>query len=257
MQRSYYDQHEPVNNKHLETGLNDTIIKERDRPVYYFTKTVRTDLNPDSSLPADDKYFKRENTSSPLIRTRPETLYSSIEKVRPDQPIIVASPLKRTLNYLAPPALPKVKQVVQEPIAPSKSAVAYLIPQLIDVVNMRGSVVATSFLIPSLMTRIDSYLIAEELNRAMGTSISLKYLVEAITTRQANHGYDYERLEFIGDSYLKLISTVAVYLEFPQYHEGLLTMRRTAILENKNLRRQAIKRKLYENHLSFIYTLTS
>lgn len=239
MEESYYDRHEPLTAHALERGLVDKIVKEHNHNAYHFVHSVRPDLSPDSPVPSDDK---RSTNGEPMIRSWPEKMYPTNGKALSEQPILEVVALKRTLNFLTPPQAQKSSD---SPAVSPSCKKTYLIPQFCDLVNMRGSVVSTSFLIPSLMTRIESYLHAQELNEYMGTEIDLSVLVAAITTKQANHGVDYERLEYLGDAYLKLITTVAVYIKYPHFHEGLLTMRRTAIIENKNLRKQALKRRLY------------
>ena len=242
MERSYYDQHIPIpiDISRSAVDFHDCIVKERFRNTYYYMRSVRHDLSPKSLCPIDDK---RLADASQTIGSFYENYNGELSNMIDDQPVLEVNVLKRKLNYLAPPS--KATDA-GESLTPDclQTRTVYLLPQYCDRVNMRASVVRTSFLLPSLMVRLDSYLFADELNTLLGTNIRLDYLVDAITTKQANHACDYERLEFLGDAYLKLISTLAVFVHFPYHHEGLLTMRRTAILNNENLRHQAIKLRL-------------
>lgn len=242
MQRCSSNQHAPITSAMLTSGMQDMIIKELNRDMYYFTKKVCFDLSPDSELPSDDRRsLNKGRFAGLMIRTIPELQQAYDPVASASQPIIAASILKRTLNFLDSSSA-KVKD---EPVLQAQAErTTYLVPEYCEQVNMKASVVAMALLFPSFSVRLDSYLFAVELNERMGTSINLNLLVDAITACQARHGRDYERLEYLGDAYLKLITSVAVYLQFPRYHEGLLTMERTAILENKNLRSLAIKQKL-------------
>lgn len=248
MERSHYDQTIPLTREMIREGLSDAIIREG-RYNYYYMEKLMPGLTPHSPLPRDDKRF-RQGGETQLIKTwyeSPKNSRLAFEgPIVAEQPIVRATSLNRTLNFLERPSNKKPGHDEPELSGSFKTRSVYLLSQYLGLVNMRASIVSMALLIPSLMTRIDSFLLAQELNNKMGTNVSLPMLVLAITMKQARHGCDYERLEYIGDAYLKLISTMAVYLEFPHYHEGLLTMRRTAILENKNLRRQAIKKKLTE-----------
>jgi endoribonuclease Dicer len=52
----------------------------------------------------------------------------------------------------------------------------------------------------------------------------------------ANAGYDLERLEVIGDSFLKLATSIRVYCDSPSlFHEGKMTHLRMTQVCNQNL----------------------
>ena len=75
-------------------------------------------------------------------------------------------------------------------------------------------------------------------------SPSLEELWECLTTRQAMLGFDLERLEMLGDSFLKIATTIFLYYKYPHSHEGILTTRRMQVIRNKNLCRIAKSHKL-------------
>ena len=60
-------------------------------------------------------------------------------------------------------------------------------------------------------------------------------VLESITTRQARFSYDLERLEMIGDSFLKQAVTIFLYFKYPSANEGVLTPKRKRVIENRNL----------------------
>ena len=61
---------------------------------------------------------------------------------------------------------------------------------------------------------------------------SVKIMFEALTPRLAGEIVDSERLELLGDSLLKLVSSVEVFRHFPTKHEGFLTSQRAKTINN-------------------------
>lgn len=70
-------------------------------------------------------------------------------------------------------------------------------------------------------------------------------LVEAYTLPLVCAGYDYQRLETLGDSCLKLATTVHVFIRYPHKHEGQLSPMRRNSISNIYLRGRALQRSLY------------
>ena len=66
-------------------------------------------------------------------------------------------------------------------------------------------------------------------------SPSIMEVLETLTTRQAKFPYDLERLEMLGDSFLKQAVTIYLYYKFPNAHEGILSSKRKQCISNKNL----------------------
>ncbi|KAA0198755.1 Dicer [Hyalella azteca] len=62
-------------------------------------------------------------------------------------------------------------------------------------------------------------------------------ILQALTMSNANDGVNLERLETIGDSYLKYAITTYLYCMFPQQHEGKLSYLRSKQVSNLNLYR--------------------
>lgn len=63
-------------------------------------------------------------------------------------------------------------------------------------------------------------------------------ILQALTTTGANAGFDLERLEVIGDSLLKLATSIRIYCDSPNhFHEGKMTHLRVKQVSNLNLYR--------------------
>ncbi|KAI0016621.1 hypothetical protein F4780DRAFT_669124 [Xylariomycetidae sp. FL0641] len=99
-------------------------------------------------------------------------------------------------------------------------------------------------LIPSIMHLVEVYLVAEELCYTVLKSLNfsnVSLLVTAICSRAANEATDYERLEFLGDSILKLLATASVSVKYPYEPEGYLSARKDRIVSNSRLCRASVE----------------
>lgn len=75
-------------------------------------------------------------------------------------------------------------------------------------------------------------------------SPELRELFEAICTAKANDVVNLERYETLGDSFLKLIVSLYVYLKYPEYDEGKATILKSKLVSNKNLYYHGIRKNL-------------
>jgi len=73
------------------------------------------------------------------------------------------------------------------------------------------------------------------------TAPDANLMLEALTPRLTRENVDSERLEFLGDSLLKLITTVEVFRLYPTKHEGFLTNKRSKVINNAFLTDMAVK----------------
>lgn len=70
-------------------------------------------------------------------------------------------------------------------------------------------------------------------------------ILQALTLAAANEGFDLERLEVMGDSILKLATTIRIYCQSPShFHEGKMTHLRVRQVSNFNLFRLARNKSL-------------
>ncbi|KAI0449605.1 RNase3 domain-containing protein [Xylaria acuta] len=102
-------------------------------------------------------------------------------------------------------------------------------------------------IIPSVIHMLEIYLTAEELCRTTleGVGFSdISLVVTAISSRAAGEATDYERLEFLGDSILKILATVSVMIQRPNYPEGYLSAMKDRIVSNSRLCRASVEKGL-------------
>ncbi|XP_050314250.1 endoribonuclease Dicer isoform X2 [Anthonomus grandis grandis] len=73
----------------------------------------------------------------------------------------------------------------------------------------------------------------ETSNISVGPELNLIY--KAMATIKANDIVNMERLETLGDSFLKYIASLYIYLRFPTFNEGSATTLKGRLVSNKNL----------------------
>ncbi|KAI8634193.1 RNase3 domain-containing protein [Xylariaceae sp. FL1651] len=102
-------------------------------------------------------------------------------------------------------------------------------------------------IIPSIVHMLEIYLTAEELCSTILAEVAfsnISLVVTAISSRVAGESTDYERLEFLGDSILKILTTVSVTVQYPHYPEGYLTAMKDRIVSNSRLCRASVVKGL-------------
>ena len=116
------------------------------------------------------------------------------------------------------------------------------------------------YLFSAIIHRLDSYLISLEAFDLFGLRVKPELALEAITKDSDNTeehraeqlhvqrgmGKNYERLEFIGDCFLKLATSITLYSTSPDDNEFEYHVRRMLMICNSNLLQTALRVKLYE-----------
>lgn len=69
----------------------------------------------------------------------------------------------------------------------------------------------------------------------------IEYIITATNTPAANEPTNYEQLEFIGDSLLKYLASVNLFVNQPQWPEGFLSRGRDRIISNARLCRAVVE----------------
>lgn len=116
------------------------------------------------------------------------------------------------------------------------------------------------YMFPAIITRLDSYLIALEAFDLLDLSVTPALALEAITKDSDNTeehraeqihvqrgmGKNYERLEFIGDCFLKMATSITLFSQSPEDNEYEYHVRRMLMICNSNLLETALEVKLQE-----------
>ncbi|RVW27130.1 Endoribonuclease Dicer-like 2 [Vitis vinifera] len=111
------------------------------------------------------------------------------------------------------------------------------------------SIIYSFSLIPSIMHRIESLLLAVNLknihlNYCKQNDIPTFKVLEAITTKHCQEGFHLESLETLGDSFLKYAASQQLFKTFQNHHEGLLSVKKERIISNASLCKLGCDRKL-------------
>ena len=116
------------------------------------------------------------------------------------------------------------------------------------------------YLFPAIVFRLEAYLIVMEACDMLGLQVKPHLALEALTKDSDNTeehkseqvhfqrgmGKNYERLEFIGDCFLKMATSISLYAQNAVDDEFESHVKRMLMLCNKNLYGTAVKLKLYE-----------
>ncbi|KAM0750653.1 hypothetical protein T439DRAFT_347998 [Meredithblackwellia eburnea MCA 4105] len=87
--------------------------------------------------------------------------------------------------------------------------------------------------------------------------IDTSLMIQALTTPSAQTGYDYERLETLGDSILKLATTIHIYSTHPTYDEGRMSRLRSNSTDNHYLRHRSLQIKFCDAIISEPFRTTN
>ncbi|ORY16739.1 hypothetical protein BCR34DRAFT_531207 [Clohesyomyces aquaticus] len=137
---------------------------------------------------------------------------------------------------------------------------AYVCPQLLKISALTTRFVAICYTFPAIVHRFDDYLIALDACNLLGLNVGPALALEALTKDSDNtdeHGEEkinyksgmgpnYERLEFMGDCFLKMATSISTFVQQPDENEFEFHVRRMCMLCNKNLFRAAKKYQLYD-----------
>lgn len=89
------------------------------------------------------------------------------------------------------------------------------------------------------------------------SSVILVQVLEALTTERCCESFSLERLEVLGDAFLKFAVGRCLFLNHDTLDEGQLTRRRSNIVNNSNLLKLATSRKLQVTDRSSIAVSTT
>jgi len=111
--------------------------------------------------------------------------------------------------------------------------------------------------IPSILHRIQVALVVEQLCDGLLSPLQFKtrsFVTTAISASSANEPTDYQRQEFLGDTYLKFLTSLTLIARHLNYHEGILSHKKDHIVSNSSLASAAIKRGLDRYILTKAFT---
>ncbi|KAJ0091009.1 hypothetical protein Patl1_13738 [Pistacia atlantica] len=123
----------------------------------------------------------------------------------------------------------------------------YMPPELLITIDVPINVLKSFYLLPSLMQRLESLMLASQLRDEIdcrSLHIPSSLILEALTTLRCCEKFSMERLELLGDSVLKYAVSCHLFLTHPRKHEGQLTAQRKWVICNSTLHKLGADRKL-------------
>lgn len=136
------------------------------------------------------------------------------------------------------------KMVVQKPLNN-----VHIPPELLVGIDIRIDILKSFYLLPSLMHRLETLMLASELRKEITSHsgdlhISSSLILEALTSLRCNESFSMERLELLGDSVLKYAVSCHLFLKYPKKHEGQLSDQRSWAVCNSTLHKVGTSRHL-------------
>ncbi|KAI1505214.1 RNase3 domain-containing protein [Biscogniauxia marginata] len=244
-------------NKPDQIFENKFITDPHDGSRKFYTRGRRHDLKPtDPELPGLPKgqHGKRNQQDDILdIWNFSISLWAKSRAklaVQHDLPVIEAEyiPLRRNL-------LDEFEQTE------SVERKCYLVLQTLKISALPVDVVAMAYTLPAIVYRLESNLIVLDACKSLGLDIRPDLALEAMTKDSDNTeehseeqidlqrgmGNNYERLEFLGDSFLKMSTTIALFSQVPDSDEFQYHVDRMTLICNRNLFNNALEVKLEES----------
>lgn len=186
---------------------------------------------------SNNAYIYREWLPHKPQRGDVQLPYEDYDSIPDDQAHLSVKRLSRRRDFLH-----KVIRTNETPSLKEYTAVLPATRCTVDI--MPFEIVRLSILLPSITHRLEISLIAHELSttllRDVGIS-DLSLVMTAICASSACEETDYQRLEFLGDSILKLCTSIQLMAEYPLWYEGLLSAKKDLIVSNSRLTKAAIE----------------
>ncbi|XP_060171899.1 dicer-like protein 4 isoform X2 [Lycium barbarum] len=207
------------------------------KDTFFFISDVVKDKNADSMY----KYSKKEDS-----KTHVEHYYDnfSVRLSYPDQPLIKAKQLFCLDNLLRKKGNSELRDKEEHFIE--------LPPEIcqLKIVGFSKDIGSSLSLLPSMMHRLESLLVAIELKGCLsasfpeGKEVAIDHVLQALTTEKCNEAFSLERLEVLGDAFLKFAVGRHLFLSHNAFDEGQLTRKRSNTVNNSNLYMVAIRNNL-------------
>ena len=246
-------------------------------PQKYAVLNVRGDLTPMSSFPENsqgadtyEEYFRTRYGEKGCIGNKNQTLVE-VKELSARMNFLVdrkqGTKNKRDVICLVP------ELCDQNPIRASLLSVSQMLPSVLQRVNSLLLVADLKVMVADIRDTTDESILppigAEEGSREAPMEVEddalfsdirsmFRYtppsanhpdsslVLQAITTTHSGDAFNLERLEMLGDSFLKLAVSIHLFCAYSDKDEGKLTRRRTNQISNLALYRAAAKKSLGE-----------
>ncbi|KAI9732109.1 MAG: Dicer-like protein 1 [Cirrosporium novae-zelandiae] len=246
-------------NKPQEWYLDKFVVDPLDGSRHFFSQGVVPGLGPDDDVPIPYPAIKRQEIMLKSIYDYSLSVWKGKERgiresvraqCNPNQPVFKAE--IATLRYNLLDEMTEADKTI--------CRTAHLCPQPLKFSALPIEVASMSLVFPAIIHRLESYLIALEACQMLELEATPTLALEAMTKDSDNTeehqteqihfqrgmGKNYERLEFIGDCFLKMATSITIYCILPEKKEFDYHVRRMLMLCNKNLFNNALEYNLQE-----------
>ncbi|KAF9958951.1 Dicer-like protein 1 [Mortierella alpina] len=214
--------------------LQDMVLFEKAQAGrLYFAAALRQDLSPSSLIPTlvsgsrEEEVCQDGITFADFYRTKRNCDIQDLT-----QPLIEVERVPRSENLLQPSK--------KQPRTARASHARFLVPELCLRIPIAASALRSARWMVSVLDRIDGLLKTAECLRELGLpSISPSLMLEALTASDAGYAMNYQRLELLGDTFLKFLTSVDLFIRYPLLDEGRLSVKREARVCNSHLFKRA------------------
>ncbi|KAM0283091.1 hypothetical protein ACHAQH_002694 [Verticillium albo-atrum] len=222
-----------------------------------YVKGIRADLKPTDMVPKgvpepkfrfwrDVEHTIKEYSISLWMKSR----IRRASEWHDDQPVVEAELVSLRRNLL--------DEFIEA--EDQQSTTCYVILQPLRISTLPVEVVAMAYNFPAIIHRMEANMIALDACRMLNLQVRSDLALEAMTKDcsnsdehgqekidfQSGMGKNYERLEFLGDCFLKMATTIALFTQIPESNEFEYHVERMLLLCNQNLFNVALKKDLQE-----------
>lgn len=164
--------------------------------------------------------------------------------------LIETTRLGKKFNFLHRPSS-------QDPKTAKATRIQLLLAQKCEMDRLPFKYSRFAMLVPSILHKVQSALVVDQLCETILSPLQFKdrnLVAAAITAPSAQELTDYNRLEFLGDSFLKFSTSLTLMAKHLRYHEGILAHQKDHIVSNGRLARAAIDKGLDQFILTKAFT---
>ncbi|KAE8149317.1 ATP-dependent helicase dcl1 [Aspergillus avenaceus] len=234
-----------------ESLTNRFVFDKWDGRYRYFTIAVDETLNPSSRPPTFSPHRRfMENIMSYSLSGSKNARTAFFSRCNWNQPVFQVELVRLRRNLL--------DRLADSEKDVETRCVVCLEPLKISV--FPAKIASSCLAFPAVISRLEAYLIALEGCEQLQLAIDPAYALEAFTKDSDNTeehrtmqihvqrgmGKNYERLEFLGDTFLKMATSISLFAESPDDDEFDYHVSRMCLICNKNLFNTAIKMEIYQ-----------
>ncbi|OWM68603.1 hypothetical protein CDL15_Pgr023568 [Punica granatum] len=204
----------------------------------FYVDSICYDMNANNSFPRKEGYL------GPLEYSSYADYYCQkygVDLIHKEQPLIRGRGVSYCKNLLSP-RFEHSEAESDETL--DKTYYVFLPPELCLVHPLPGSLIRGAQRLPSIMRRVESMLLAIQLQDVINYPVPASRILEALTAASCQETFCYERAELLGDAYLKWVVSRFLFLKYPQKHEGQLTRMRQQMVSNMVLYEYALSKGL-------------